>query len=420
MNLSFTELSVIFCVSLLFSGSFSMLEAAVISQDKHRLQHLTDEGDKQALMMQRLLGRTDRLLSTLLLCNNLANVTCAAAATAIAARLLPGTDTALLWVTLIVTFILLVFSEITPKVIGVRYASAIALTLAHTLDLLTRALLPLTSIANFFSNLLLQIGGIKKSGNWSSTLNMRELRSVVRAAGRADDNPDYYQLLEKTLRFNELTVEKIMTPRHAIRGINLQDDSADIIRQINDIPHNKLPLFAGNIDNTLGVIDTVKALQLAHRGQLTAKVLRTLAEPVHYIPAAADAMQQLQTMRRQRQRTALVADGSGRIVGMLTFTNFAAAIIGEEEPTASNRRHDGAIVVSGDTTLLQLEQLQHSAPLPEGISATTVSGMIVEYLGDVPANPLCIEINHWRLEIISTDDKSVQQVALLPPAQTEK
>lgn len=417
MTLSSLELLIIFCASLLLSGTFSMLEAAVISQDKHRLRHLADENDKNAIIMRRLLERTDRLLSALLLCNNLANVACAASATAIATRLLPGTDAALLWVTLLVTFILLVFAEVSPKIIGVRYASPIALALARLLDWLIRLLLPLIAIANMFSSALLRLIGIRNNAPWQTVMSAEELRAAVRAAARTqDDEHEHYHMAEKTLRLHELPVEKIMTPRREIYGINLQDDIAAIRRQIESAPHNKLPVFRGNLDNTLGTIDALRALRLIGSGRLSPAALEKTAEAVTFIPAATAALRQLQSMRRQRQRLGLVVDGSGRVVGMLSFADFAAAILGEEEMVPLTARSDGALVVSGDITLLQLEQLQPGATAPPEVDASTVNGMILEYLGDLPQAPLCLQIKSWRLEIIAADDKSIQRVALLPPA----
>lgn len=417
MSLSFLQLLGVFCLSLLFSGLFSMLEAAVISQDKHRLQHLADEHDTRAVLMRHLLAHTDKLLSTLLLCNNLANVTCAAAATALATRLLPGTDAALVWVTLTVTFILLVFSEITPKVIGVRYASPIALTVARTLHILVRLLRPLTAVANFFSNCLLWLIGLRAAAGWGKGISLKELRAAVRAAMREGGSAhasDHYQIVEKTLRFNELRVETIMTPRRNIHGINLQDDLATIRRQIENTSYTKLPLYDGTLDNACGVVETIGAIKLVTQNALSIASLRASASAVDYIPAAAPVLQQLHKTRQRQQRLALVADGSGRVVGLLTFANFAAAIIGDEAPPVIQRRQDGAVILPGEFTLLQLEQVQPGT-LPTDTAATTINGVILERLGTVPPVPLCMKINDWRIEILKTDDTSVQEVALFPP-----
>ncbi|MCH9705847.1 MAG: CNNM domain-containing protein [Proteobacteria bacterium] len=421
MSVTLPTLLGIFVISLIFSALFSMLEAAVIAQDKHRLQHLADEQDTGALIMLALLKRTDRLLSTLLLCNNLANVTCAASATAIAAYLLPSGEVALLLVTLIVTFILLVFSEITPKVIGVRSASTIALAFARTLKLLTRLLLPLTTIANFCSNLLLRIGGIKTGNSWQTAMSFKELRSAVRAAARTqDDNHQHYHMVDKTLRLNELTVEKIMTPRHLIIGINLNDDMEIIRQHIFETRHNKLLLFTDNIDHSCGVLETIVALRLAYTNRLSTAALKAAGQEVEYIPAAATALQQLQHMRQEKKQLALVVDGSGRIIGLLTFADFATAIIGADETSPVHKRHDGALLLSGNTPLLQLEQLLPGTQAPTNIDATTINGMILEYVGFLPEHLFCLQLHDWRLEISRMDDKSVQRVAVLPlPLYTE-
>ena len=394
-----------------------MLEAALIAQDKHRLAHLAENGHKNAIIMRALLERTERFLATVLLCNNLCNITCATAATAIATRLFTNDDSALLVVTLTVTFIILVFSEITPKVIGVRHAQPIALACARPLRGLVFLLVPFVHVANFFSSLLLLAVGMRNHFRFlNEAMNINELLSVIRAARRAAKSSTHYNMMEKTLLFNEMPVEKIMTPRPDIRGINLKQDVAVVAQEVLNANYSKLPLYDGNIDDVKGVVDVVAAIKMIRDGRLAAASLLAIAEPPLLIPAAATALQQLQNMREQRQRLAFVIDGGGRVVGLLTFSNFAAAIIGDEKPPPLLRRGNGVVDVPADMAILQLESL--FAPwLSPPTAANSLNGMILEYLGDLPETPVCLNINGLRMEILTADDKSIRRVRLFPPTR---
>lgn len=410
-----------FLAGLFFSSFFSMLEAAIISQDRHRLLHMAEEGDPRAIIMRRLLTRIDRLLSTLLLCNNLANVSCAAAATALAADLLAQHETGLVIVTLIVTFLLLVFSEITPKVIGVRHALVIALGTARLLQILQKTLTPFTAVANFCANTLLALLGHKKDGTWQTVMSLKELRSAVRSAIQtADSGTEHFRMVEKTLRLGELTIDKIMTPRHEITAINLKDSPKKIAAALKNTSHTKLPVFDGDLESPYGIIDTLSAVKLAHRGPPTSAAIKKACEKIDFAPATLTALQQLKNMQHHKQRVSLVVDGGGRVAGILTFTDFAQAIIGDESPPHIPRGPLGEWLLRGDTPLLQMEQLQPGAAIPSDTNASTVNGMLLDYLGDVPPRPACVRINDWYIEIRKMDDKAIQEIALLPSPPDKK
>ena len=417
MSISAPVLVTIFLIGLFFSGFFSMLEAAVISQDRHRLRYLTESDNKNARIMHQLLFEdTERVLAAILLCNNLANVTCATAATALAASFTGHTEITLLFVTLVVTLIILVFSEITPKVVGVRHASTIAIFCARPLRLLLRLLSPFVAVANCLSSALLVLVGIHKRPKLQTVMNIGELRAAVRAASRtATDSLPYYQMVEKTLSFRGIAVEKIMTPRRDMVGINLKDSPTAIADAINAASFAKLALYEDSLDDIKGTVDTIQALKLINRHELSANTLLAVAHAPLYVPAAANAMQQMQRMREADQRIAYVSDGTGSIIGMLTFTNFAAAIIGENKLPEDAKHQDGVWEVPASLPLLQLEQLVPSpSPLPDNISAITLNGLVLEHLGDVPKTPVCATIHGWRIEITDWDDKSVLRLRIHP------
>ena len=427
MSLSNGHLLLIFGAGLLFSAVFSMAEAAIISQDRHRLAHLADEGDRAARLMKGMMENIDRLLAMILLFNNIANVMCATAAAVIATRLSGGGAGAAFAASLGVAFLILVLSEISPKIIGVRHSSAVALACAAPLRALLAASHPFVVVANFFARGVLALAGIRRVSGLQMAMNVSELKSAVRESNRrAREVNDaasgrHYYMVEQLLRMAGMPVEKIMTPRRQIEGLNLQNDDAALYERLTEAGHAKMPVFDGNIDATEGFIDTLRAIKIAaRRGAISPAELRALKTPPLFIPAAADALRQMETMRRRGIRIALVVDGAGRVTGLVTFSNFSAAVIGDEEfPEDVARAEGGGFVLPGDFPLIQLGDIYPHLATPE-TSAASINGLILEAGGGVPKAGDTIQIGDLRMEIIDAGGASVRRVRLFPPAAPEK
>lgn len=425
MTLSIPQLLLIFAAGMFFSAIFSMVEAAIISQDRHRLTHLADEGNRAARLMKTMLENMDRLLAAILLFNNIANVMCATAATVIVTRLSGGGENAAFAASLGVAFLILVFSEISPKIIGVRHSSAVALACAAPLRILLAVFHPVIVVANFFARGVLALAGIRRVSGLHSAMNVSELKSAVRESNRrahaADDAESgrHYYMMEQLLRMAGLPVEKIMTPRRQIEGLNLGTDSADLYTQLIAATHAKIPVFDGNIDATEGFIDTLRAIKIAAgRGEITAAELRAIKTPPLFIPAAADALRQMDIMRARSARIALVVDGAGRVTGLVTFSNFSAAVIGDEEPPENVFEERGGFVLPGDFPLIQLGDIYPHLSVPD-TSAASINGLILETDGGVPAAGKIIQIGDLRMEIMDVGETSVRRVRLFPPADPE-
>ena len=422
MNLTVNELLVIFIAGILFSALFSMIEAAIISQDRHRLAHLADSGGRAAQLMQKMLGNMDRLLSAILLFNNIANVMCATAASVVVARFAGGGEGAVFAASLGVAFLILVMSEISPKIIGVRYAGTIALIFARPLQILLKIFYPIISIANLLARAVLAVAGIRNISGLRTAMDVSELKSAVRESNQhaRDANDDkserHYYMFEQLLRLSGMPVEKIMTPRRQIEGVNLQDGG--LYEILMGAGRTKLPVFDGNIDATEGFIDTLQAIKIAAgERQITADMLRAIKTPPLFIPAAADALRQMDVLRRQSARIALVVDGAGRVTGLVTLSNFSAAVIGDEEPLDDiARTPEGDFMLPGDFPLMQLGDLHQHFSAPD-TSASSINGLIVETLGGIPDAPVCLRIGKLRMAIVETDKTSVLRVRLMPPVE---
>ena len=413
-------MSLVFLAGLLMSALFSMVEAAVISQDRHRLAHLAEQGGRRAQLMQKMTARMDRLLSAILLFNNIANVLCATAAAVMVTRLSGGGEGAAFAASLGVAFLILVVAEISPKIIGVRHAQRLSLWFALPLRGLLTVFYPAVAVANFLASCLLAAFGIRETAQPLAAMSAAELRTAAReSTRRARESNDeeggrHYRMVEQVLQLADTPVEKIMTPRGQIEGVNLQDEHA-IYRQIMGASHAKMPVFAGDIDAAEGFIDTLEVIKAASkRGGADAALVRAMQKrPPMFVPAAADSLSQMQSMRRQRARIALVVDGAGRVSGVITLSNFAAAIIGGEESAAAGEAERWRLL-PGDFLLIRLGDLHPQLTIPE-TSAASINGLILETLGEIPSNPACVRIGDVRMEITQSTKTAVLQVRIVFP-----
>ena len=417
VGLTLPQLALIFAAGLAVSAAFSMLEAALLSQDRHRLRHLAGRGRPAARRMLLLLSRSDRLLAAILLCNNLANVMCATAATVIVARLAGGSESAVFAATLAVTFIILVFGEIAPKVVGVRHSQGLSLFFATPVFWLVRGVQPLVRIALFFASALLRVFGMRATVSaGDAMMNAQELRSVVLASDRRI-SPPHRRMLLKLLELDEMKIEDIMAPRQSVSGINLADGEAAIVKELRRASHSHLPVYSGNLDDAEGFVKTAEALKLiGGRGKVGAGEVRALTHKASFIPAASTVLQQIQKPGfADRGRRALVVDGYGRVVGMVTGADFAAAVmesipIGRSSKAPLTRGPGGEYVTEGGALMRDLAEKTGLKFPPT--TARTLNGLILEHLGDIPEAPACLRIGDARMELVKVEPDNILSVRL--------
>ena len=417
MELTLFHLVGIFIGGLFFSALFSMIEAAVISQDRHRLNSLSDSGDKAAKIVTEMMGKIDMLLAGILLFNNIANVLCATAAAMITGRLYSGSEAAAFIVSLGVAFVILVLSEITPKIIAVNNATKIALIFARPLKILLFLFYPVIVVANFIANQIIRCVGIENNNGLNTVMNRKELRSAVKKSDRnAIQSKDsithkHYHMVEQMLLLADKKIEKIMTPRNKIVGINVQNHEK-IISIILKTDHSKLPIYDGTIDNCIGFVNTLKLLKVARKGNITKKDLLNASTPPIFVPASNNALQQMDNMRKQGSKIVLVVNGAGLVTGTLTFSNFSEAIIGNQGATKNVKyTGDGGIIVGGDFPLREIGLHSHLI-VPE-TPANNINGLITETLGGtMPKEKICIIAGDLKIEILDIDKTAIRKVII--------
>ena len=405
-------------VLLVTSGFFSIAETAMMAVNRYRLKHQAQRGSRGARLALALLGQTDRLLGVILLGNNLINAAAATIASVITVRLFGRGEWPLALGTVAVTFLILVFSEITPKVVGAAYADRLAPLVSFVLAPLLRATRPVVGFVNLFVQGLLKVFRFRPASQASTALSQEELRSLV-LEGAQYFRGKHKTMLANLLDLEAITVDDVMTPRSQIHALDLAEKPALLREQLATSYHTRMPVCEGSLDNIVGVLAVKSVLHLMQAGEIDGERVRALLRPPYFVPVGTPLLTQLQQFQTDRQRLGLVVDEYGELQGLVTIEDIVEEIIGEFTTQAPGgaesyrREPDGSVVVDGMALLRTLNRRLGTRFGLEG--PKTLNGLIVEHLGDIPDAGTSFRVEGQGVEIMQTQDRAVKVVRLLPP-----
>ncbi len=405
-------------ILLLLSAFFSIAETSMMALSRLRLRHLVREGSRAARLTQFLLDRTDRLLGVILLGNNLVNNVLATLVTALAIYYFGQSEWVLAIAAGSLTFAILVFAEITPKVIGATYPERIALPASYVLALLLKLATPFVWFVNLFVRAVLWLLRIPRStGKDEAQLTPQELRTIVLEGGNFIPTK-HRSILLNLFDLEQLTVDDIMTPRARIEALDIAQPPEAIAHQLMTCYHNKLPVCEGDIARVLGVLHVRKLLPLFGESSLTAEQIRGRIVAPYFIPTGTPLLQQLQMFQDNRQRVGLVVDEYGDLRGLVTLEDIIEEMVGEFTTpapgggTASLNWGAGEqIVVDGSVPLRELNRrLRLTFPVD---GPRTLNGLLLEHLQEIPDAPCCIRYDDCIAEIIQIDEQAVRSARLI-------
>ena len=415
-------LFIAFAVLLIASAFFSISETSMMALNRYRLKHLVKSGHRGAVLTARLLERTDKLLGVILLGNNLVNAAAVSLAAVITFRLLGESEVTILVNTVVVATIILIFSEITPKVVGASFPERIAFPASFVLAPLLRLAYPVVWTANVFSRALLWTLRLQPHNLQTHALSLEELRTLVLEGGNF--LPQKHQnILINLLYLQAITVEDVMTPRSQIEAIDLDAPAREISREIKTCNHTRLPVYQGRLDDVVGMVHVRKILNLSEDGTIDAETIREIMREPYFIPIGTPLLAQLQNFQDQQDRVGLVVDEYGELMGLVTIEDIVEEIIGEfttQSPLQTarfKRLEDGSIVVEGGSLLRELNRkLGYRFPLD---GPKTLNGLILEHLQDIPEPGTSLKLAGYPLEILQIQDRVIRSVRLLPPNDDE-
>ncbi len=406
------------------SGFFSSSETSMMAINRYRLNHLVRKGNKSAKLTARLLSHTDKLLGSILLGNTLLNVAAATLTEFIVIHMF-GHDnrTALLLGTLSITFMLLIFSEIMPKVIAASHAERIALPSSYVLALLIKLFYPVVSIASAIVRVFLWVLRIKVQTDQSKNkVSMEELRMLVLEAGNFLPRK-HQKMMLNLVDIERIAVNDVMVPRNQIEMLDLNAPPAVLRQQLATCHHTLLPVHEGELDNIVGILHVRRILALLQREEFHAADVRELLQEPYFIPSDTTLLSQLQQFQERQLRLGLIVDEYGELLGLVTLENILEEIVGEfttQSPAQTGkflRQEDGCLIVEGSTLLRDLNRkMGMHFPLDE---AKTLNGLILEHLQDIPEAGTSLKISGYPIEIIQTQDRVVKvaKIFVAPPSQ---
>ena len=390
----------------------------MMALSRYRIRHLASAGNRRATLVLNLLEQTERLLGVILLGNNLVNTATSALAATFAIHYFDESQYALAIASTAVAFAIIIFAELTPKVIGATYPERIALLIAPLLRVLTVVMSPVVWLTNLVVKRLLKLLRVpEKSGE--NAISAEELRTIVLEGGNFIPQK-HKSILLNLFGLEQISVEDVMTPRAQIEALNLSVPVEEITHQLTTCYHNKLPVYEGEINRIVGILHVRKAMALLnHEEELTADHFRALLTPPYFVPEDTDVFTQLQYFQENHERLGIIVDEYGEVQGLVTLEDIIEEMIGEfttSMPGASRAdsfgwdKH-GECLLEGATPLREINKhLGLDFPLN---GPKTLNGLLLEELRDIPEANVSLKMEGCVIEIIQAQNQAIKVVKLI-------
>jgi Mg2+/Co2+ transporter CorB len=399
-----------------------MAETALMAANKYRLRHLAKRGNRGAITTLWLLDRTDKLLSLVLIANTLINAMATALVTAIAIFFFGRQESVITIATAVVAFLLIVFAEISPKVIGATYPEKISLGSSFFLKWMMSAAKPVIWFVNLFVSTILRPFGIRSGENaHQHRLSPEELRSIVLEGGNFIPQK-HKSILLNLFDLEKISVEDIMTPRAQIEALNIALPIDEIKNELATCYHNKLPVYEGEINKIIGILHVRKAVGLLNQSdELTADHFRDLLAEPYFIPEDTGVFTQLQYFQENKERLGIIVDEYGEVQGLVTLEDIIEEMIGDfttSMPGAGGSdslqwNAQGECLLEGTTPLRDINKRLGLALPTDG--PKTINGLLLEQLQEIPDAPTALRIGSCVIEVVQVQNQSIKVVKLLRP-----
>jgi len=387
--------------------------------NRHRVKHLAKHGNRLAQITLWLLDRIEKVLSLVLIANTVINALATALVTSIAISMFGNHERVITAATGAVAFLLIIFAEITPKIIGATYPERIALPAGFVLKPLMTLARPIIWFVNLFVSRLLKLLRIKAGGTVRDhRMSQEELRSIVLEAGNFIPSK-HKSILLNLFDLEKISVEDVMTPRSQIEALDLSVPVEDIKYQLTTCYHNKLPVYEGEINRIAGILHVRKAIALLNRDELAVEHFRELLTPAYFIPQETDVFTQLQYFQENHERLGIIVDEYGEVQGLVTLEDIIEEMIGEfttSMPGAGRADafawdENGECLLEGSTTLRDINKsLGLALPLD---GPKTLNGLLLEELRDIPEAHVSVKIGDCISEILQVQNQAIKVVKLI-------
>ena len=397
---------------LILSGFFSGSETGMMAANKIKLKNLSKKSKNSAKRALELLKRPDQLLSAILVGNNFANILASAIVTIIMIDYFGGN---VLLGSVILTIVILIFSEITPKTMAAIKPESFATRSSFLLKLLVYIFKPLIFLTNFISKNILKIFNLDaKDATLNDNLNTEELRTLLDESGELIPK-QYRKMLSSVLGMEELVVEDVMLPTNEVIGIDIDKGHEEAIKIIESTSYSRLPVFDKSIESTIGILhlkDSHAFLEKLEKHKNTKKMLKK----AYYVSQSTALMKQLREFLSNDQTIAFVVDEYGEIQGLVSIEDIFEEIVGNFESGKDElekefiKLKDGSILTDGNSRIRDINNYLNWK-IPE-YKSKTINGLVTEQLDQIPQTSLCLEIDKYRFEILELDENLISKIKI--------
>ncbi len=414
-SLHISTLIILLVVLIIISAFFSGSETGMMALNRYRLRHLARKGNVAAKRVVGLLARPDRLLGVILIGNTFANILASAIATVIAVHYFG--DVGVLISTVVLTFIILIFAETTPKTLAALHPQRVAFSASALLRALLFALYPLVWIINTIANGVLLIFRIRVRGDKLEQLSADELRMVVREASGKISSA-HQQMLLRILELEQATIDDVMVPRNEIEGIDITQPWEKILHRIIETHYEFMPIYHEDIDQVVGMLNLRSVAVLLRKGDLDKDKLLALAEEIYYIPEVTLLNRQLLNFQQENKSIGLVVDEYGDIQGLVRMQDILEEIVGQfamdvaDTERLITKQKDGSYLVDATINIRDLNRITKWSLPTDG--PRTLSGLIIEYLEMIPVSNVALRLRGYPMEVQKVSGNKIRLVQIWP------
>ena len=388
--------------------------------NRYRLKYLAKEKNRAAIRIEKLLRRPDRLLGIILIGNNFVNILASALTTILFMKLYG--DVGVLIGSILLTIVILIFSEVTPKTFAAIKPEPLAFFSSLPLKVLQKLLFPLVSIINYFSNFLLKFLGINKTENESEDVSPEELKAVLETSG--DLIPTRYQdMLLSILELDKISIEEVMTQRSEIIGIDLSDDFNEVLEQLQKNQVDFLPVFDQNLDDLRGMLDLYGITNFLSLDEKDLDKLIDVSDEAYFIPENTSLSQQLFNFQKERKRVGIVIDEYGSVKGLLSLEDILGEIVGELAKSNDDSKfeimeqRDGSYLIDASIPIREINRkLECDLPLN---GPRTLNGLILEQIETIPEANVSISIQNTIIETVLVRNNMIKIARLFKSSDEE-
>ena len=407
---------------LLLSAFFSGSETAFTAASRARMHQLAKKGSKPAQTVNKLRAQSERLIGAILIGNNMVNILAASLTTSIMITLFGSEGVAL--ATLVMTAVIVVFSEVMPKTYALNNADRLALLVAPVIRLVVLLFSPVSRTVQLLVRGIFRLFGAPVTGDLGSDASEEELRGAIELhQGEEGEGHHERAMLHSVLDLGDVEVGEIMTHRKNVVMVDADLPPDDIIDQVLNSPYTRIPLWREDQDNIIGVLHA-KALLRELRGQggdMKGIDMAALASPPWFIPDTTTLLDQLQAFRKRREHFALVIDEYGTLMGIVTLEDILEEIVGEisdEHDVAVvgvRAQPDGSFLVDGTVTLRDLNR-EFDWDLPDE-EASTIAGLVLQESRQIPEVGQVFTFYGFRFDILRKQRHQITLMRVTPPAK---